>query len=188
MYIFGTLYRYLYQNWGYRYINFGIVKMGFIALDKTIVYFLMFLILRTLFNFFWRKKGTTIKRELTFDLFMFYLIFILFFTVFRQVYWPWQITLDFHRPLSEVNWVPFVQTIKMTNGITKVALIYNFLGNIVLFMPIGFLLCAIRKKPHHKVMAFFAGFCLSLFIEISQFLLHSGQTDVDDLILIRLGW
>lgn len=187
MYIVGHLYHFLYEKWGYRYINFGVVKMGFLALDKTIIYFVGYLILRTLFNLFLRKKRITLKKELIFDLFVFYLIFVLFFTVFRQTYWPWQVKLDFARSLSDVNWIPFVQTLKMTNGVTKVALIYNFLGNILLFIPFGFLLCEIRKKNHHKVASFFLGFCLSLFIESFQFLTHSGQADVDDLIFNSVG-
>ncbi|WP_317694953.1 VanZ family protein [Xylocopilactobacillus apis] len=161
--------------------------MGFFALDKTIIYFLIFLVFRTLYNYFVRKKGTTVQKELVYDLFIFYILFVLFFTVFRKQYWPWQIPIDFHRSLSDVNWIPFVQTLKMNNGITKVALIYNFLGNIILFIPLGMLFYSIGKKPRHKFLVFLEGFCLSLFIETAQFFTHSGQADVDDLIFNSIG-
>ena len=187
MYILGSIYQFFYVKWGYRYINFGIVKMGFVALDKTIVYFLIYLIFRTIYNFFGRKKSITFKRELIFDFLVFYFLFILFFTVFRKSYWPWQIRFDFHRSLKDINWIPFVQTLKMTNGITKVALVYNFLGNILLFIPIGFLMCSIRKTPHHKILTFFSGFFLSVSIEAAQFIFHSGQSDIDDIIFNTVG-
>lgn len=188
MYLLGGLYQFLYQHGGYRFINFGIVHLGFLALDKTIIYFLIYLICRILFNLFGRRKGTTVKKELIFDLFIFYFLFTLFFTVFRKQYWPWQIQLDFHRPLSEVNWIPFVETLKMTKGITKTALVYNFTGNIILFIPLGILLCAIKKKPQRaKTRSFFQGFIFSFLIETAQFVIHSGQADIDDIIFNTIG-
>lgn len=188
MYLVGGLYHFLYQHGGYRFINFGIIRLGFLALDKTIIYFIIYLIFRILFNLFLRKKRISFKREILFDLFVFYLVFVLFFTIFRKQYWPWQIQFDFRRPINEVNWIPFVQTLKMKNGITKTALIYNCLGNIILFVPFGIFLCAIKKKIYaRKIITFFEGFIFSILIETAQFLIHSGQADIDDVIFNTIG-
>lgn len=60
----------------------------------------------------------------------------------------------------------------------------NFLGNIVIFMPLGFLIPLLWKISNKKVIL--SGFILSLFIEICQLFLARGS-DIDDLILNTLG-
>lgn len=60
----------------------------------------------------------------------------------------------------------------------------NFIGNIVMFMPIGFCLPVLWEIKGRYVIL--TGFLISLFIELSQLFLSRG-TDVDDLILNTLG-
>jgi len=60
----------------------------------------------------------------------------------------------------------------------------NFLGNIVMFVPIGFFLPLLWKFSNKKVI--FLGFSASLMIEFTQLFLARG-TDVDDLLLNTLG-
>ena len=67
--------------------------------------------------------------------------------------------------------------------------VVNLLGNIVCFMPFGFLLPTISKSRLTKnfftvtvLTAFF-----SLFIETAQLLLKVGAFDVDDLLLNSIG-
>lgn len=62
----------------------------------------------------------------------------------------------------------------------------NFLGNIVIFMPIGFFIPLLWNKKHPFVVSVFTGFLISLFIEISQLALPR-RTDVDDVWLNTLG-
>ena len=57
--------------------------------------------------------------------------------------------------------------------------------NILLFVPYGFALPLFWKKFRDGVRTVFAGFLLSLFIELMQ--LFSGHTDADDLILNTFG-
>ena len=64
------------------------------------------------------------------------------------------------------------------------ALIINFFGNVVMFMPIGFFVALLWKISDAKVVL--AGFLTSLFIEASQLFL-ARSSDVDDLILNTLG-
>lgn len=63
-------------------------------------------------------------------------------------------------------------------------LIINFLGNIIMFMPIGFFIPLLWEIPDEKIII--VGFLFSLFIEVCQLFLNRG-TDVDDLILNTLG-
>ena len=63
--------------------------------------------------------------------------------------------------------------------------IYLFVGNLVWFMPFGFFLVFYKKKSFWKTVFF--GFLLSLFIEVMQYILGTGVSEVDDLILNTLG-
>ena len=61
----------------------------------------------------------------------------------------------------------------------------NFIGNIIMFMPIGFMIPLLwDKMPVKKVLLI--GFCISFFIEAVQLPLGRG-TDIDDLWLNTLG-
>jgi len=62
--------------------------------------------------------------------------------------------------------------------------IINFLGNIILFIPIGFLLPLLWNLSNKKVII--TGFLISFFIEFCQLFLPRW-TDVDDLILNTFG-
>ena len=61
---------------------------------------------------------------------------------------------------------------------------YLFIGNLVWFAPAGFL---VRLYGGRLWMAILAGFCLSLAVEAGQFILGSGVSELDDLILNTLG-
>lgn len=61
---------------------------------------------------------------------------------------------------------------------------YLFAGNLLWFVPAGVL---VRLRGGRLWQALLAGFCLSLFIETAQFLLGSGVSELDDLILNTCG-
>lgn len=86
------------------------------------------------------------------------------------------------------NFIPFKflpdtyrETIK--NGNMNYFII-NILGNIIMFMPIGFCVPLLWKTSNRTTIL--VGFCSSLFIEVSQ-LFIARCTDVDDLILNTFG-
>ena len=90
--------------------------------------------------------------------------------------------------IHETNLIPFkviVETYNevFVNGYFNYFLI-NFLGNIIMFMPIGFFIPLLWNVSNKKVVII--GFCFSLFIEICQLFLTRG-TDVDDLMLNTIG-
>lgn len=64
--------------------------------------------------------------------------------------------------------------------------LYHVLGNIVWFVPLGLLLPAMkpRLRPGQIVLA---GALLSTVLESLQWLLASGMTDIDDVLLNALG-
>ena len=64
--------------------------------------------------------------------------------------------------------------------------IINFLGNIIIFIPIGFFIPLLWHKMRSLGKTVLCGFIISLFIELIQFPLYRG-TDIDDLWLNTLG-
>ncbi|MFC0471847.1 VanZ family protein [Halalkalibacter kiskunsagensis] len=61
------------------------------------------------------------------------------------------------------------------------------LGNIVLFIPLGFLLPSIWPKVRRFTLVFYISFSVSLLIEVSQFLFTHRVSNVDDVILNTFG-
>lgn len=77
--------------------------------------------------------------------------------------------------------VPLRTTMGLLNG-GLWNLIYNIVGNLIWFVPLGMLLGRGRLV---RALALGAG--TSVCIELLQFLLRTGVTDVDDIILNALG-
>ena len=63
----------------------------------------------------------------------------------------------------------------------------NILGNIIAFMPFGFLLPIATDKINKLKLIVISSFLLSLLFEIIQLLTGLGEFDVDDILLNVLG-
>lgn len=87
----------------------------------------------------------------------------------------------------ESNYIPFVVINDLLTSYSFLYSMYNILGNIILFMPLGFLLPFKFKWINKLVKAVLVGFIVSIFIELTQLLLPFRQTDIDDVILNTLG-
>ena len=63
----------------------------------------------------------------------------------------------------------------------------NLLGNILLFIPLGFLLPLLVKRFRNIFLIVLVGFLLSVFYECTQLLTGIGIFDVDDMLLNTFG-
>ena len=82
----------------------------------------------------------------------------------------------------EIKWIPF-----NTPGGDYLIVLYS-LANLVYFIPLGLLLASVFKKTINNVFkAGLAALIVSLFIEIMQFLLACGTSEVEDLIMNVAG-
>lgn len=63
----------------------------------------------------------------------------------------------------------------------------NLFGNVIAFVPFGMFLPYLWKKAKKLLPTIFAGFLLSLFVELTQLVSHRGSFDVDDLLLNTIG-
>jgi len=90
-------------------------------------------------------------------------------------------TLYYHPVEPVLNLIPFADFLSSPGGWLK-----NFFLNILLFLPLGFLLPLLWTSFSGLRRTVLFGFSLSLFIELSQlFVLRA--TDTDDLIANTLG-
>lgn len=86
---------------------------------------------------------------------------------------------------GELHWIPLESTL----GVAKRGwwmLTYHTIGNLAWFVPIGFFWRRLRpKQPLWRAMA--AGALLSVLVECLQYLLGTGVSDIDDVLLNALG-
>ena len=106
-----------------------------------------------------------------------YLLILLRITVFRSNSYPIEMS---------VNLSLFTDLVATyhENGIWMV--LYLVVGNIVWFIPFGFLLPVMwrKLKSYHTIPL---GFLLSLVIESGQLALNKGMFEIDDLVLNTAG-
>lgn len=91
----------------------------------------------------------------------------------------WQDVLHAARPAPQL--VPLKTTFELLSG-GLWSFIYNTVGNLIWFVPLGLLLGRGRA-----LRALLLGAALSAAIELSQYLLMTGLTDIDDVIINALG-
>jgi len=119
-----------------------------------------------------------------------------FYPVFINIYTIWILYLLFfasfrYSPtvLFEIKTVPFETIDEYSTQVIKydkIAVIKNLLGNIILFMPYGFLGILFSRLNQFKWL-FTTFFIIINIIEFSQYYFKRGYADVDDVILNTLG-
>ncbi|MBN2851683.1 MAG: VanZ family protein [Clostridia bacterium] len=63
----------------------------------------------------------------------------------------------------------------------------NIIGNIIVFMPLGFFIPQINRKLDKTVMMIFLSLMIPVVIEAAQYVLKVGILDVDDVLLNFIG-
>ena len=172
------LYEYIFHHYAAHINHFALIKLILYSLDKTLFYFIIFVIIR-LCRLLLVRHRRTLKSEACVWVFSFYIILLVMLTVFRDTYFPWQLTFNFHRSISDINLVFMKETLKLTHGQSLLDFFYNSLGNVLWFIPFGFLFPTVIQKKS-MVGTILAGGCLSVIIESLQFVLETGVSDIDD--------
>ena len=85
------------------------------------------------------------------------------------------------------NLIPFRSMSAQIERITQWWALKNLLGNIIPFIPFGFLLPVTYKKFSSAISVFVIGLASILLIESFQFFTKLGSFDVDDIILNMTG-
>ncbi len=133
------------------------------------------------------KKKLNLPREAAMLLFAMFALALASQTVLPKLEFTSDGSLATQGGVHTTNLIPFrvfADTYKMLERGDAHALIINFTGNIVMFMPIGFFPPLLWNVSCKK--AVMIGALASLFIEVVQLFLPRS-TDVDDLILNTVG-
>jgi glycopeptide antibiotics resistance protein len=126
-----------------------------------------------------QKKGLYV-------LFILYLIALIYVTLLA---WNYGASLGSAAPGGRnYNLIPFRSIYRIAvYSPDMIAPIRILVGNIVMFIPLGFLLPVLFRKLRIVGLVTLIGFVISLFIESSQFLFTHRVANIDDLILNTLG-
>lgn len=132
------------------------------------------------------RRGSLL-RELTLTVLFLFLWFLI-----KRTLEPFVLVLD--RTPEPPNLVPLRGLVQMLeraidvdHHFTWLAVAINILGNILIFMPIGFLVSVLAPNRHKGWLAFLIGLAISLTIELVQLSFIIRIFDVDDLILNSSG-
>lgn len=95
---------------------------------------------------------------------------------------------QFIRNVQTGNFVPFLSIYLYLFVVDNPKISFaNIFGNIVIFLPLGFLLPIISGKYHKFISAFAIFFFTSSMFEVAQLVSGVGSFDIDDIILNTFG-
>ncbi|RWZ54482.1 VanZ family protein [Halobacillus fulvus] len=121
--------------------------------------------------------------------FILYLAFLVKVIWFKHIPLPYIVqNLEFGINFHQVNFIPFTTIVDYFTLGNKGISLENLVGNVMIFMPLGFLLPILIKKCQNAKSLLLFSFVLSLFFEITQLLFSIlGSFDMDDLNLNTFG-
>lgn len=133
------------------------------------------------------RTGTKKKiRAVGMVLFCLYIVLLVYFLFFAEGYGR----VPSQEREYRYNLVPFVEIRRFwiyREQLGFLAVFTNIFGNVIGFVPYGFILPIISKKTENLLFVTSTGFLGSLWVETVQLITRVGSFDVDDLILNTLG-
>jgi len=112
------------------------------------------------------------------------ILFIAYFAVLMKLIvfkYPAQMVI------SDGNYIPFKTILHLNAYPTWIVAKNNLIGNIALFVPLGFFIPFLYGRPLTWRYVLVTAFILSVTLESTQVLLRAGVFDVDDIILNVFG-
>ena len=141
-----------------------------------------------------KNKKTNIVREIILFIFFVYFLFLLLLTIFKggRIEFRNQFNSFMYREhglLGIINIVPIKETINtfMHSETGMRNSLRNLIGNILVFMPLGFFIPLLFDKFNNLKKVLKVGCLSSLAIELSQLFVGSNVCDIDDVIYNTLG-
>lgn len=154
--------------------------------EMMIKVFVLFYLIYRICCYVRSKQFDTLKEFLYFILFLYFSIMaqVTIFKYGRLFEWP----SNGVENLNRINMSPLIETIKMLNSAWNTRYsYYQVIANILLFMPLGFLLPLLFEDIRSWKKIFIYGCLTSVIIEVAQIFTLLNVTDIDDVILNTLG-
>ncbi|MET1248818.1 VanZ family protein [Sporolactobacillus sp. STCC-11] len=123
-------------------------------------------------------NDVTRKRNIVIICFLCYMALLVFVTLFTHNYYTYG---------RSSNLLIFSSIKLMLRSGSSALIIKNIFGNVLLFLPLGFLLPMIIRSKHGLFWQLLFGFSVSLIIESCQYLFASRIFDIDDIVLNTIG-
>lgn len=133
-----------------------------------------------------KRETKKMIRQVGIVLFVVYILLLMYALFFSEAYGRGAQVEHVYR----YNLMPFVEIRRFWSyrgQLGNVALFTNIFGNVLGFIPFGFILPVIWYRMRSGFLIVLSGFALSLFVETVQLVTRVGCFDVDDLILNTLG-
>ena len=147
---------------------------------KCIIYVLLLCLNIYLFGIVFNKEKIY-KKNINLYIIIFLVLLISFtFFIGRR-------SITFYRHWSIGQYIPFYTISNQFKYASIQVMIKNIIGNVIVLVPLAFLLMIKDKKYNSIIYQSFIIIPLILFIEIIQSFTHTGVFDVDDIILNYLG-
>ena len=163
-------------------IRYVLNMLPYIVISTPIYIIVRLVILKT------KKKNVNWYREIVLFLFVLFIIGLTSQTIIPKFEFGVNGFGIVKNGIHKTNFIPFkvlFETYKEVFGNRYINyFLINFLGNIIMFIPIGLFIPLLWNFSNKKIIII--GFCSSLFIEFCQLFLTRG-TDIDDLILNTVG-
>ncbi|MDO4670686.1 MAG: VanZ family protein [Aerococcus sp.] len=184
MIFLGPLYHWLTLLLANHVNHFPLVRLVVFSLDKTLLYLIAFGLGQWLYVRFRRQQGQKVHwpRVVGHFIFVGYLVLLIHLTVLRYDWQWWHLTLDDTRSLARFHLIPLLDTFKLEQGESPFSFWYNFLGNVVWFIPFGILVPYLRHQRFQFFTVVGWGLLLSVGIELGQYFLGTGVTHIDDVL------
>lgn len=117
------------------------------------------------------------------------LLFLVVVIKFRGSFSELRERMNYYSMENSINYnlVPFKSIGSQIKHISESWALINLLGNIVPFVPFGFLLPIAYKRINSFVKVFSVGLLSVILIEVFQFITKLGSFDVDDIMLNSIG-
>lgn len=131
------------------------------------------------------KRDNRSKKLLGLILFTAYLIVLLYFTIFSESLGRTEANAELRYNLILFTEIKRFWIYRQQLGLW--ACFMNIVGNVLAFIPCGYLIPAIISSRRSFADAVFTGFLVSFIIECTQLVFRVGSFDVDDLLLNTLG-
>lgn len=125
-------------------------------------------------------------RKIAFVLFLMYFTYLLY----RLFFFAYSQYFRFSENDIRYNLIPFSTITSYITGISNYKIdvwFFNLFGNVLAFMPMGFLLPLIFNKLRSAKAITITTFITSTILEVIQLISKLGITDIDDVILNTLG-
>lgn len=151
----------------------------------TLMRFNIFLIFFFIFAYILHQLPlfSTLRNKSLYKFYINLSIYLSFLFIAAITLFPISSNVESYKPV--INFIPFKTIIMFLKSKNIIDILFNIIGNFILFIPLGYFI-SIKLKWNLK-KSFIICLCTTLFVESVQLILVGRTTDIDDIIINSFG-